>query len=416
MAEPAEPARPAYAVCPRIERDGSTRIPKLFTTISGAKEFLQAEIPPGSLEAEAQTTGLTIEKVRVRRAEREAQLRKERAEVLEKIKSGELQPFDYPFHLRPILNENQGWQDPVPVCHAADYTGPKCARTLRDFLPADAVGPMPALNIDEEFERALEGRSADYTRYLDVDWRFDEIEADARRRPGHEYGGRRHNSIGEIVVKAIHDLEVAFQKLHPDAPCAAVADFWRSWQTQRHIADFCSRLGDSDTARLVTGNRFDGAEEAERARVHVYRQLAAFAHEVLDSGAPSLAENAVSEVIAQDTRPAATRTNGDETDRRAADSLPDANPNGTTEPKVNESSGKDARPASNAADTRGADRRAVLDPILRRKGYSRSKWANVAGVDPSVVYDYMKGDSNPNPESRKALAEAIELPVDELPQ
>ena len=54
-------------------------------------------------------------------------------------------------------------------------------------------------------------------------------------------------------------------------------------------------------------------------------------------------------------------------------------------------------------------------PILQQKGYTKSKWASVAGVDPSVVYDYVNGNSNPTAESRKALAEAIELPVDELP-
>jgi hypothetical protein len=263
----------------------------LFTTESAAKRFLKSEIPSGRLEVEAQVTGLTIAQVRARRAERKAQLRKDRKEAAEKIKRGELHPFDYPLHLQPIHNENQGWQKPVPVSRAADYHGPKCNRTLRDFLPADAVGPMPALNIDEEIDRAFEGRSANYTCYLDADWRFDEIERDASRRVGHEYGGRRHGSIGGIVVKAIHDVEASFQKLHPNVPCAAVADFWRSWQIQRHIADFCSRLADSHTAQLLAGDWVEGAKEAERARVHVYRQLAAFAHEVLDEAMLSTAAN-----------------------------------------------------------------------------------------------------------------------------
>lgn len=64
----------------------------------------------------------------------------------------------------------------------------------------------------------------------------------------------------------------------------------------------------------------------------------------------------------------------------------------------------------------GAHRWAKLKPTLDHLGYSKSKWATKAGVDPSVVYGYMAGTSNPNAESRKVLAEAIGLPVDQLPK
>jgi transcriptional regulator with XRE-family HTH domain len=298
MAKPAKPARPAYAVCPRIERIVSTRIPQLFPTESAGKRFLKSEISPGLPEAEARATGLTIEQVRARRAERKAQLQKDRKAVAEKMKRGELRPSDYPHHLRPIRNEDQGWQGPVPVIRITDYRGPGCNRTLRDFLPAEAVGSMPALKTDEEIDRVLEGRSADYSCYLNADSRFDELEADAWRRVGHEYSGRCYRNIGEIIVRAIHDVEAAFQKFHTDVTCAAVAAFWRSWQVRRHIAEFCSRLAKSDTARVLAGNPFDAAEEAERARVHLCRQLAAFAHEVLDEAIPSSAADTKPEVIA----------------------------------------------------------------------------------------------------------------------
>jgi hypothetical protein len=104
----------------------------------------------------------------------------------------------------------------------------------------------------------------------------------------------------------------------------------------------------------------------------------------------------------------------DEAKARLPDTLHDMN--GATEPKPDQSTRADSGPVVVASGTAGADRRAVLEPILRDKGYSRSRWAYVAGVDPAVVYDYMKGDSNPNPESRKALAGAIGLPVDDLPK
>jgi hypothetical protein len=240
-----------------------------------------------ALEPEAEATGLNIEAVRARRAERKAKLKQHRGEVAERIKSGELHPLAYPPHLLPIGNRDRGWQDPVPIRRFASYSGAKCSHTLRDFLPVDAVGPMPAFNYDEEIDRALDGRFGDYTCCLDEDWRFGETEADAWRRVGHEYNGRLHSSIGEIVVRAVHDLEAAFERSHPDAPCQAVADFWCSWQVQRHIADFCARLAASDTARLLAGNACDAAEQAERTRVHIYRQLASFAHELTSDEQPA---------------------------------------------------------------------------------------------------------------------------------
>jgi hypothetical protein len=61
-------------------------------------------------------------------------------------------------------------------------------------------------------------------------------------------------------------------------------------------------------------------------------------------------------------------------------------------------------------------REAIVSPILRSRGMTKSQWAGVAGVDPSVVYDYMKGISNPRPETRKALAQSIGLPEIDLPE
>jgi hypothetical protein len=61
-------------------------------------------------------------------------------------------------------------------------------------------------------------------------------------------------------------------------------------------------------------------------------------------------------------------------------------------------------------------RKAVVLPILQRRGMSRSRWATKAGVDPSVVYDYLEKNSHPRPENRKALAEAIGLSAKDLPE
>lgn len=61
-------------------------------------------------------------------------------------------------------------------------------------------------------------------------------------------------------------------------------------------------------------------------------------------------------------------------------------------------------------------RNAVLLPILNERGMSRSRWATKAGVDPSVVYDYLSGKSVLRADSRKALAEVLGLKAFELPE
>ena len=262
MPEPAERARLEWAVCPRIEQSGSPHIPKMFKTKAAADKFRNSEIQLSS--------------------ERKAQLRKDRKEAKEKVRCGELHPSAYPFHLKPIRNKGQGWENPVPVCRSTDDAGLECKRMLTDFLPADRVGAMPAFNFANEVDRIFEGRSADYTCCLDHDWRFDEIEADAWKRGGHEYDGKPYERIGEIVVGAVHDLEAALHRFHPNAGCIAVANFWRSWQVQRHLATFCLKLRESATAAALAGSYGAAVAEAESARIFSNRQLAVFAHSLGD--------------------------------------------------------------------------------------------------------------------------------------
>lgn len=74
----------------------------------------------------------------------------------------------------------------------------------------------------------------------------------------------------------------------------------------------------------------------------------------------------------------------------------------------------DATPAPSGSLAKEKNRIAVVAPLLARKGLTKSSWADKAGVDPSVVYDYMAGKSSPRPANRNALAEVIGLP--ELPE
>jgi hypothetical protein len=65
---------------------------------------------------------------------------------------------------------------------------------------------------------------------------------------------------------------------------------------------------------------------------------------------------------------------------------------------------------------RGALRRLVIDPKLAAKGWSRRKWAVVSNVAPSVVYDFLRGTSKPNAESRASLAGSLGIPIQEFPE
>jgi hypothetical protein len=246
--------------------------------LAAAKRFLETEIPPAPLEPAPELLEL-VSKLRELDERRVAQLKLAQAE-------GRLFPEEYPFELPPILNKDKGWENPVPVSRFLDYSGPKCKRSLPEFLPLESVGPMPPVQLEDELDRAGEGRFGDFACYLDDDWHFAEIEHNASRRSGHEYAGRSNRSIGEIIVKSIYDLETAFRKRHPDASCRALADFLRSWQVQRHIANFAIKLAESESARMLAGDRVAARNQAALALKHIKRQLYTFAGELLDEATP----------------------------------------------------------------------------------------------------------------------------------
>jgi hypothetical protein len=197
---------------------------------------------------------------------------------------------------RIITNRSQGWVS-VPVRRLADYPGPKCTHSVRDFLPLEQIEKMPTLSAtwDEELARLLEDAwdqdhgvaeadsSAGFANCLADDWDWERIDAAARCRVGHRFPGRKHASVVAIVIGAGHDLEDAFFQVHPRASCAAVAILWKSWQIQQHIARFCFRLVKSETARALVGGD-EPAGEVERARWFVLDQLAALAVMHNDTG------------------------------------------------------------------------------------------------------------------------------------
>jgi hypothetical protein len=65
---------------------------------------------------------------------------------------------------------------------------------------------------------------------------------------------------------------------------------------------------------------------------------------------------------------------------------------------------------------RAESRKAFVQPYLEVKGMTASKWADKAGFDTSVIYDYLNGKSNPRPATRNAMAEALGVKASDLPE
>jgi len=66
--------------------------------------------------------------------------------------------------------------------------------------------------------------------------------------------------------------------------------------------------------------------------------------------------------------------------------------------------------------SRATTRQAVVMPILQKKRWTRGKWATRAGVGKNSVYGYLDGRRNPTAESRRAMAEVLELKAEDLPE
>jgi hypothetical protein len=65
---------------------------------------------------------------------------------------------------------------------------------------------------------------------------------------------------------------------------------------------------------------------------------------------------------------------------------------------------------------RARNRQAVVLPILAEKRWKRGRWATEAGVGKNSVYKYLDGTRKLTPENRRAMAEAIDLQAEKLPE
>jgi hypothetical protein len=68
------------------------------------------------------------------------------------------------------------------------------------------------------------------------------------------------------------------------------------------------------------------------------------------------------------------------------------------------------------AEKPAARRRAVVNPILERKRWTRSQLVKEAGVGKATVYNYLDGTrASISKENRKAIADALEIKLEQLP-
>ena len=75
------------------------------------------------------------------------------------------------------------------------------------------------------------------------------------------------------------------------------------------------------------------------------------------------------------------------------------------------------RTMSTETPSNAAERTAFVRPILDRKGWTESQWAAKAGVDKNTVRDYLNGITRKlRPSNRRAMAEALEVDVAQMPR
>ena len=63
-----------------------------------------------------------------------------------------------------------------------------------------------------------------------------------------------------------------------------------------------------------------------------------------------------------------------------------------------------------------ATRKAVVKPILERKGWSELDWANESNVAYHTAADYLAGKTSPYPSTRVKLAKSLGLSIQQLPR
>lgn len=106
-------------------------------------------------------------------------------------------------------------------------------------MPAKHVGQRTGKSRKKLVSECLEGEiTLPGSWKLGRDWRFSEIEKQVSGDPRFRwFAGRKVVNPANHVVEALHALEDALFRVHPDVPKRALGDFWMSDQVGRFVAD-----------------------------------------------------------------------------------------------------------------------------------------------------------------------------------
>jgi hypothetical protein len=232
-----------FALCPAIERYGTSRQLKFFPSKAEAEEYLATKEP---IQISPLDELFERENARLRRLHERG--------VCEDLESAPFPQENWPGLPKSIAAiPRSSYLVMVPVCCMSHHSGPACGLRAQERLRLDKIGQPPKIEIDEFFDiyaendtvRAVRARRGegnyDFVCCLWEDWRFDDIRRKARKGWGHHFAGNKYTTVAEILFGVIHDLEAAVRSVHkkklPSA--AAMASFWQSWQVQNHLAQIC---------------------------------------------------------------------------------------------------------------------------------------------------------------------------------
>lgn len=243
-----------WAVCPPIQIPEAwepQEEPRIFETEAAAQDFLDSS-PPAPVTDEDQA---------------------------------EAQPSQ-------VRYRSLGWRK-VPVRGASESRGPRCTQSFEDYLKGKEETPAADDLLEMQIISALDDVPMSFQVYLGKDWIFDRdlseatpqdlesalrqrtISTDAATMDGN--GFLHRGSTLEALLRVVVDLEKSLRRLHPDASAAGIADYFRSWQVHRYIADVCGRI---ERLRWRREGMLEAASEAAVAQAYCLYLLARFAGEL----------------------------------------------------------------------------------------------------------------------------------------
>jgi hypothetical protein len=221
----------AFAVCPVII-PGQTQAPNLFSSVAEAQKWL-------SLRANS---------------------------------------LSEPGSLVTVSAHNERWCPPIPIRNLREYPQASPANaSITAFLPVTIKELPESPSLDDKMEAFFGDRSAEIVCFLGEDWQFELVAVSPRVAAGLCGLVEQEGSWG-VTLQFTSELENGLNELFPDLSLAAVADFWRSWQVHKQLADFCYVLGRSKTAINLAGHTETAERSAQKAWDFTSIQIAAFAH------------------------------------------------------------------------------------------------------------------------------------------